>query len=421
MTGLPRAGLGSALLLLQIFGVLMGGGAAGEPCKCVVVEEEYDWTFLQSDPCCVNVSLSVDTLEWNVFTSSPGLRILDLSSSGIYEITDAAQGKNRTTIEILYLNNNRLKDLPDGFLSNAPNLKVLRLEDNKLQRLPADFLKASDQIEEIHLSFNDLTSLPVSLLKPSLTKLGFLNNSLDCTCALYDQLEPQLHANRTRSLLDDVFCSSPGDVSGLRIAEVERARLCRSHGLTVALICIPLVALVLFVCWYVCCRRQKGTYANAGRECSLVTVDRNGAGNAGEYHHYEPQQKFQKDRREAEPGQFKDPILLKPSAALLGSSRDLYEEVEIKLGTSADSLVKGEGQVGREGPGLTLAVEEEEEEVELNAEELEVDAVSVTEVMKDSADREKLYLNQSTDYYSLVPGIELEDSDHCEYESVDLT
>lgn len=419
MSGL-RFRPGSVFFLLQMFGVLMGG-AMEEPCKCFVVEKEYDWSLLMSDHCCVNLSLSVDTLEWNIFTLLPGLRVLDLSNSGILEITDAVQGRNRTNIEFLYLNNNHLKDLPNGFLSNAPNLKVLHIEHNKLRRLPDNFLKVSDQIEEIHLNFNDLNSLPGDLLKPSLTKLNFLNNSLDCTCVLYDQLEPKLRDNHTSSLLDGVICVTPNEVSGLQIVEVERGRLCRSHSLTIALICIPLVALVLFLCWYCCCRKHKGNYTSAGRECNLVTVDRNGASNVGgEYHHYELQQSFQNKRREAEPSQFKDPILLKPSAALLGSSRDLYEEVEIKLGTSADSLVKGEGQVGQEGPGLTLAVEEEEEEVDLKT-ELEVDTVSVTEVMKDSTDREKLYLNQSTDYYSLVPGIELEDSDHCEYESVDLT
>ncbi|XP_077306932.1 uncharacterized protein LOC143926756 [Lithobates pipiens] len=421
MSGLPRFGPGSLFLLL--FGVLMGG-AVEEPCKCFTLEKEYDWSLLLSDHCCVKLSLSVDTLEWNIFTALPALRVLDLSSSGILEITDAVQGTNRTNIEFLYLNNNHLKDLPDGFLSNAPKLKVLHVEHNELRRLPDNFLKVSDQIEEIHLNSNHLNSLPAHLLKPSLTKLNFLNNSLDCTCVLYDRLEPKLRDNRTRSLLDGVVCATPTEVSGLQIVEVERGRLCRSHSLTVALICVPLVALVFFLCWYCCCRKQKGHYTSAGRESSLVTMDRNGASNVGgEYHHYELQQSFQKNRREAEPGQFKDPILLKPSAALLGSSRDLYEEVEIKLGTSADCLVKGEGRVCQEGPGLTLAVEEEEEEeeeVDLKA-EVEVDAVSVTEVMKDSTDREKLYLNQSTDYYSLVPGIELEDSDHCEYESVDLT
>ncbi|XP_072275382.1 uncharacterized protein [Pyxicephalus adspersus] len=420
MSDLNRPSHRSVLLLLQVFGVLMGV-TAEDSCKCLVLEEEYDWSLLTTDHCCVNVSLTVDTLEWNIFTSLPSLRVLDLSNSGTLEITDSIQGKNQTNIEFLYVNNNHLKDLPAGFLSNAPKLKVLHLQHNKLQRLPADFLQLSDHIEEINLSFNDFNSLPASLLKSSLTKLSFLNNSLDCTCALHDQLQHQLHDNHTRSLLDEVTCASPNDVSGLRIVELERGRLCRSHSLTIALICIPLVALVLFLCWYVCCRKQKGNYTNTRRECSLVTVDRNGASNMGEYHHYDLQQNFQKDRREVESGQFKDPILLKPSTALLGSSRDLYEEVEIKTGTSADPLVKGEGQVGQDGPGLTLAEEQEEEEEEVKADEVEVDAVSVTEVMKDSADREKLYLNQSTDYYSLVPGLELEDSDHCEYESVDLS
>ncbi|XP_068098633.1 uncharacterized protein [Hyperolius riggenbachi] len=411
---------GHVLLWMLMFRVMMG--EAEDPCNCFVVEDVSGWTLLMEDHCCVNISLSVDTVEWNMFTMLPNLRILDLSNSGIVEITDTARGKNITNIEFLYLNNNHLKELPDGFLSNAPNLKILHLEYNKLQRLPSDFLQVSDQIQEIDLNFNNLNSLPGSLLKPSLRKLNFLNNSLDCTCAMYDEFEPKLHNNDTSALLEDLICVSPKDVIGLRISEVERGRVCRSHSLTIALICIPLVAALLIGCWCVCCRKRKGSYTNTGRECSLVTVDRNGAGNLGDYHHYEPQQSFKKDHREPDAGQFKDPILLKPSAALLGSSRDLYEEVEIKLGTSADSLVDDKDQVGQDGPALMLAVEEEEEEeVEFKSDELEAETVSVTEVMKDSADREKLYLNQTTDYYSLVPGIELEDSDHCEYESVDLS
>lgn len=52
--------------------------------------------------------------------------------------------------------------------------------------------------------------------------------------------------------------------------------------------------------------------------------------------------------------------------------------------------------------------------------EPEVDTVSVSEVLKDSADREKIYMSQTTRYYNLVPGIELEDSDNLEYETIDL-
>ncbi|XP_075688175.1 uncharacterized protein LOC142657009 [Rhinoderma darwinii] len=405
---------------LTILGVL-AGISAEDACKCIVLEQEVDLARLTSDHCCVNLTLSVDTLEWNIFTPLRSLRVLDLSNSGILEITDSEEGRNQTLVEFLYLNHNHLLELPEGFLSNAPNLRVLHLEFNELRHLPLNFLQVSGHIREIHLSYNNLNSFPVLLLKPSLTTFGFLNNSLDCTCAFYDQLEPKFGANDTRLLLDDVICASPKDANGRKILDIQRNVVCRSHSLTVALICVPLVVLVLLTCWYVFCRRRKGAYSSTRRECSLVTVDRNGAGNMGQYHHYEPRQNFQKERREQEVHQFKDPILLRPSAALLGSNRDLYEEVEIKLGTSADSLVEGDGHAGREGAGLMLAVEEEEEEVELKPDEPEVETVSFTEVMKDSSDREKLYLNQTTDYYSLVPEIELEDSDHCEYESVDLS
>ncbi|KAM4722938.1 uncharacterized protein WCC33_009128 [Rhinophrynus dorsalis] len=412
---------GTAFLWLLLLG-LFASGAADDLCNCTLMENLSDWSSLMSEHCCLNISLSVGTLDWNIFTPLSNLRVLDLSNCGIIQITDTEGGKKPTHIEKLYMGHNHLKELPDGFMSNAPNLKVLHLENNQLVKLPPNLLLVSNNIQEINLSYNNLTSVPPSIFKPSLSKFSFLNNSLECTCTLYDHFGPLFLRNDSIELLEDLICDSPKDVSGLKIINVERGSLCRSHSLTVVLICVPLLLLLGFVCWYLCCRGHKGSYTNKRPESSLVTVDRNGAGSMGEYHHYEPRQYSYKDRREPEINQLKDPILLKPSAALLGSSRDLYEEVEIKLGTSADSLVKKEGHISTEGPGLMLAVDEEEDEENLNAgDELEVETVSVTEVMKDSSDREKMYLNQATDYYSLVPGIELEDSDHCEYESVDLS
>ncbi|KAM4642661.1 uncharacterized protein O3C94_016963 isoform 2-T2 [Discoglossus pictus] len=396
-------------------------GAAGDSCICHSLDSwPVDWSTLDPGPCCLNISLSIETLDWNMFTPLSNLRVLHLSHCGITDITDNERGKEPTRLENLYMDNNSLKQLPDGFLSNAPNLKVLHLQYNQLMRLPSHFLQSSDLIQEVDLSFNNLTSVPPSIFKPSLLTFGFLNNSLDCTCALFDTIHSHFHGNDSNLVLEDLICTSPRDISGMKINDIKRGLICRSHRLTVILICIPLVVVLGLMCWYLCCRRRKGSYSNTQRHCNLVTVDRNGAGGFGDHPRYEPRP-IHKDRREPELNPLKDPILLKPSAALLGSSRDLYEEVEIKLGTSADSLVEGEGQVSMEGPGLMLAVEEEDELELKEGEEPEVETVSVTDVMKDSTDREKMYMNQATDYYSLVPGIELEDSDHCEYESVDLS
>ncbi|OCT84928.1 leucine-rich repeat, immunoglobulin-like domain and transmembrane domain-containing protein 1 [Xenopus laevis] len=408
------------LLWLIVLGTL-AKGIADSSCNCINLKSLSDWPALDSEPCCLNLSLSVDTIDWNNFTTISSLRVLDLSYSGIKKITDLEEGRKLTNIEKLYIDHNHLKELPGGFLSNAPNLRVLNLGYNQLGHLPTNFLRVSNNIEEIDLSYNNLTSISPFIIRSSLSELGFQNNSLECTCALYDLLEPTFHGNNVSRVLEELICSSPRDVIGLQIINVRRNNICRSHSLTVVIICIPLILVLGLMCWYVCCRRQKGSYSKTRRECSLATVDRNGAGNMGDYHHYEPRQQFIKDRREIDVNQLNDPILLKPSAALLGSSRDLYEEVEIKLGTSSEPLVEGEGHINRDSHGLMLAVEGEDDIDRKAGDELEVETVSVTEVMKDSTDREKFYLNQSTDYYSLVPGIELEDSDHCEYESVDLS
>uniref|UniRef100_A0A8C5QU24 Uncharacterized protein n=1 Tax=Leptobrachium leishanense TaxID=445787 RepID=A0A8C5QU24_9ANUR len=425
MPGLLRLPEMLLLLWMLFVGASTEGNVDG-PCKnCTVLDNMADWSSLLSNPCCVKLDLSINTIDWNVFGGLSGLRELHLSNSGILEITDVKDGMVETHVEYLYMDHNHLKELPDGFLSHAPNLKVLHLDHNQLRSLPKNFLLSSKHILEINLSFNELTSIPLSIFKPSLSTFGFLNNSLECTCALYDHLEPRFHSNESRLVLEDLTCALPKDDHGSKLASITRSRLCRSHSLTVVLVCIPVLLVLGFLCWYLCCRRQKAGYSNKRHQSSLVTVDRNGAGDLGAYHHYEPRQHFpkeRKDRQEVETIQVKDPILLKPSAALLGSTRDLYEEVEIKLGTSVDRLVEKDCQVNQVDPGLMLAEEEEQEDEERNAgDDPEVETVSVTEVMKDSTDREKIYLNQATDYYSLVPGIELEDSDHCEYESVDLS
>ncbi|KAM8930099.1 uncharacterized protein RCH25_006015 [Pelodytes ibericus] len=413
--------IGMLFLWLLFVGVVAEGNV-DYPCdNCTVLDNVADWSNLQSELCCVKLELSIGTLDWNIFTPLSHLRVLHLSNSGILEITDSEGGRLPTNVEYLYMDHNHLKELPNGFLSNAPKLRVLHLDFNQLHRLPKNLLLTSDHIEEINLNYNKLTSIPSSIFKPSLSVLGFLNNSLECTCDLYDQLEPTFGKNDSILVLRDLTCSRPREDNDPNIQEVGRSSLCRSHSLTVVLICVPLLLVLGFTCWYLCCRKRKGGYSSTRRECSLVTVDRNGSGNLGHYHQYEPRKSYQKDRRELDINQVKDPILLKPSAALLGSSRDLYEEVEIKLGTSEDHLVQRDIQVGQEGPGLMLAVEEDDDEELREGDGLEVETVSVTDVLKDSTDREKLYLNQATDYYSLMPGIELEDSDHCEYESVDLS
>ncbi|XP_033008159.1 uncharacterized protein LOC117048447 isoform X2 [Lacerta agilis] len=416
-----RDGAGQKRWTFILFGVVLLArelvlGALEETCNC---SAEVDFQELQTklapEMCCLNLTRTkINSLDWSIFARTVGLRELYLSNCGISDIINAENGSS--TLEILHLDNNQLSWLPDGFLRNAPSLRLIHLESNQLQKLPESFLKESNQIQEIHLAFNNLSSLPSGIFKPSLHTLGLSNNSWHCTCNLLEDLEKCLPAPFNA----EVTCSTPERYHGMNLGDIPKQEVCRNHSLTALFVCLPVVAILVLVTWCFCRRQKKTSYhPHAGKECRLATVERNGAKEPGDHHCYIPCELPMASAAESEKNiLLRNQVLLKPSAALLGSSRDLYEEVEIKLGASDDSLVKANGEsLEQDKSGskkLTVAEEG------YTGGESEAETVSVTDVLKDSADREKLYMNQSVDYYNLVPGIELEDSDHMEYENVDL-
>ncbi|XP_067423902.1 uncharacterized protein [Emydura macquarii macquarii] len=395
-----RAGGGPELWTLILWGELLLAArlALGEACICSTAVAFSDFQAAPAlETCCLNFTeTAIDSLDWSLFGGVTGLREIYLSRCGIVDILNATGAP--LTLEILHLDHNRLEKLPDRFLEDAPRLRVLRLDANRLRELPSSFLRASTHIQEINLAFNDLASLPPGLFKPSLRRLGLSNNSWDCTCPLSSALEkyPQEDV-----LGAGLVCSTPERYRGLDIRDVGKQGLCRAHSLTALFICLPLVAVSALVTWCFCRQKRKMGYSpNRRPECQLATVERNGA---------------KELPPAAAPSESEKNILLKPSAALLGSSRDLYEEVEIQLEASDDSLVLvNEGRLSREpgAPGTPPAWE-------LAGGAPDAETVSVTQVLKDSVDREKLYLSQAVDYYNLVPAIELEDSDHQEYENID--
>uniref|UniRef100_A0A8C3SYU3 Uncharacterized protein n=1 Tax=Chelydra serpentina TaxID=8475 RepID=A0A8C3SYU3_CHESE len=390
-------------------------GAMEEACNCSTAVAFSDFQAAPAlQTCCLNFTgTAIDSLDWSLFGGVTGLRELYLSHCGVLDIVNAPGAP--ATLEILYLDHNRLEKLPESFLEDAPRLRVLRLDSNKLQELPKSFLRASTQIQEINLGFNDLASLPSGVFKPSLARLGLSNNSWDCTCALFGNLEKY-----PREQGPAVVCSTPERYHGMDVRDIRKQELCRAHGLTALFICLPLVVILALVAWCFCRQKGKTGYALRRRpECHLATVERNGAKGPAEHHRY-IQRELPAAPTESEKNMLlRDQILLKPSTALLGSNRDLYEEVEIKLGAMDDSLVlvndgSLDQETGPEGAPPAPAAEE------LAGSDPEAETVSVTDVLKDSVDREKLYMSQAVDYYNLVPAIELEDSDHQEYENIDL-
>ncbi|KAJ6659423.1 hypothetical protein lerEdw1_018657 [Lerista edwardsae] len=353
-------------------------GALEETCNCSTA---IDFRELRDDTrapkvCCLN-STEIGPLDWSIFGKVADLRELCLSNCGVSDLINTDDGSS--TLEILRLDHNQLSRLPDNFLRHAPSLRVIHLENNQLQKLPKSFLKTSDQMQKIHLDFNNLSSLPSGIFKPSLVTLSLSNNSWDCTCSLFGDLEKYLLA--------------PFYVE-------------------------------MWLSWF----WLPGAFADRRKRLAMLSmVGRNATWplwrgmvprGQGGHHSYIPCELPIASAAQSEKNiLLQNQVLLKASTALLGSNRDLYEEVEINLKTSDDSLVQATEALDQEVSGSPkLAVAEEH----FIGGESEVETVSVTDVLKDSADREKLYMNQSVDYYNLVPGIELEDSDHMEYESVDL-
>uniref|UniRef100_A0A3B3ZPE5 LRRCT domain-containing protein n=1 Tax=Periophthalmus magnuspinnatus TaxID=409849 RepID=A0A3B3ZPE5_9GOBI len=347
--------------------------------------------------CCLNLSGSaLGLLNWAWFSNVSGLEVLDLSYCNITHIHKAAADRGPSSLTKLFLNHNTLLSVPKDLLSSMFNLTELDLQGNQLYDLSPDLLQDSNQIQKLNLKQNKLHFLPAAILKkPSLTTLDIEDNPWDCSCQ--DDLSSSLsqylfhfplflYSSTGPGALANLTCASPPSLDGREVLGVSVGEACHPTRLTALFIALPLFILsALVLCW--CCGQPK-KYCYFGKK-NITQV--------GEK--YDPKSE----------SIVQNQLLLRPSSALLSSTRDIYQEVEGRLG-SVDSLpMEGSlcSSLGDGRPGSQVVVE--------------VDAVSVTEVLRDSTDREKAYLTQSTEYYSLVPGLQLDDSDHGEFDNVDLT
>ncbi|XP_073705088.1 uncharacterized protein [Garra rufa] len=358
-----------------------------------------------NDTCCLNYSGSTfSQVPWEAFLSHTHLQVLDLTNCNISHIDHSEVGDAVSSLRELYLSQNRLTSLPADFLNKAYSLEVLDLGENRLKHLPEQFLQSSDKLRALILEWNQLSALPHSVLKPSLERLELAGNPWACTCSLWEGLQTGLHDNSSNlhDLVGNLSCAAPQNLEGRSVWSLQTSDVCHLANLTALFILLPLFLLLsLVLCW--CCGRKKKR-----KESSSFSPTRKRSNNShcnGRWPH--AKLPASESAVAADGGKeviLRNQLILQPSSNLLGSTRDIYEEVEIKLG-SVDSLAPPPSTCSTEG----------------TAGKQDLDTVSVSEVMKDSADREKAYLTQSTEYYSLVPGIEIEDSDHGEYESVDLS
>lgn len=401
-------------LLLIFTWLSKTGPVRGCVCPAATVLSQFP-SEVSADACCLNFSGSAFShVHWSVFTNGTNVKTLDLSNCNISSIY--VSGKQSSSLRIVHLNSNRLRVLPKSFLAAQPSLTELDLSENLLQELPKGFLQDSDSLQRLDLQGNQLRSLPEDLFQiPSLRRLELDGNLWECSCLFLEGLEADRLDNRTTNLEDlvrNLTCSFPLHLAGKTVWSLRISDLCRPAGLTALFIVLPLLILsALLLCW--CCGRKRKK-----KETPAFSSSKKRAPGFGYNNHKQHNKQQPSDAEQGIAGDFgkggilKNQALLQPASGLLGSNRDIYEEVEIKL-SSVESLPRvscsssGEGRQGSQEPD--------------RASKTELDTVSVTEVMKDSADREKAYLTQSTEYYSLVPGIELEDSDHGEYENVNLS
>lgn len=401
-----------ALLMLML---LMQTGLVGG-CVCPVATVLYQFpSKVDADVCCLNFSGSAFShVRWSVFTNETNIETLDLSFCNISSVD--ISGIEASTLRKLYLAYNRLTTLPREFLASQPSLTEVDLSGNQIQELPEGFLQGSDSLQKLYLQGNQLRLLPGSVLqRPNLQRLELDGNPWDCSCLLLEGLEEGRKVNRTTKLqvlVGNLTCGSPRHLAGRSVLSVRLSDVCRPAGLTALFIILPLLILsALVLCW--CCGRKRKK-----KEAPISSSKKRASSSSSNgQKHRRKQQPASAEQSKAGHGVseeiLKNQLLLRPASTLLGSTRDIYEEVEIKLG-SVESLPQvpsccssAGGKQGSQEPDGAIKAE--------------LDTVSVTEVMKDSADREKAYLTQSTEYYSLVPGIELEDSDHGEYENVSLS
>lgn len=378
--------------LFSILSVVSGSEVRVDRCECPssTITDQLPSQF-SNETCCLNFTRSsLPRVSWAALSSASNLQILDLSFCNVTRIHDTAAGSTPASLREIYLNQNKLKFLPQDFLADAVGLEVLDLGQNVLEELPVYFLKNAENLQVLILKRNLLESLPASILALPLQQMDLFGNPWTCSCSFMEIFHSANQGNfsRLQGIVGNLTCSSPESLSGRTVWSVHVDEVCRLSGLSALFILLPLFFLVLLMLCWCCGRKEEKNDSPRFRPVRMKNGDLRDENTKNSV--------------------LKNQLMFRPSSALLGSTRDIYEEVEVKLG-SVDSL----------GPPPSTSSGKEAKQ-ELDSKQ-DLETVSVSEVMRDSADREKAYMTQSTKYYSLVPGLEIEDSDHGEYERVDLS
>ena len=137
----------------------------------------------------------------------------DLSGQNIIQLK-ANDFSGLTSLQVLYLHNNKLVNLPEGVFSDLTSLEWLDLENNQLASLPVGVFSSLTSLERLYLSWNQLTSLPEGVFS-SLTSLEWLylfgNQLTSLPEGVFSGLTSlqmlYLHKNQLVSLPEGLFSS----------------------------------------------------------------------------------------------------------------------------------------------------------------------------------------------------------------------
>lgn len=118
---------------------------------------------------CLN--LSHNNLTADVFAAVlclPNLKVLDLSHNVIFEMGSVSVSCTASSVQKLYLNNNRLTGLGADSFQLFPNLQVLNLNDNRISKMSNATFVTMKNLRRLYLRGNSITSIPSEALSKSI-------------------------------------------------------------------------------------------------------------------------------------------------------------------------------------------------------------------------------------------------------------
>ncbi|XP_075061445.1 uncharacterized protein LOC142150092 isoform X2 [Mixophyes fleayi] len=180
---------------------------------------------------CENSANQTCKLKWSNYQKC---KALNFSHSNIIDIVDT-ENVDYSLITNLDLSYNKLRNLAEGFLSNAGALKEINLGNNNLEHLPTMFLNRSFSLQVVSLEGNPLSEIPASILQSEL-----FNLTVDCRCDVGNSLKMYLSKNATDHSRLSINCKMSSSWSTL----VEfYTKNCGMHRLLVLYIVLAIVAL----------------------------------------------------------------------------------------------------------------------------------------------------------------------------------